>query len=122
MSMINHKNNKLDVVGMSASLVCAVHCAAIPVIFGLGAANLAEFLHHPVVEVSFLLVALVVATWSLGKSYLYQHRNKGPVLVGVAGMGLVCLGVIAHTWFITLPGGLILALAHFWNLKMLRGL
>ncbi len=120
MEMIEHKNNKLDIVGMSASLVCAVHCAAIPLIFGLGAAHLAEILHHPVVEVSFLLVALVVATWSLGKSYLYHHRNKRPLYLGVVGMALVCIGVIAHAWFITLPGGLVLALAHFWNLKMLR--
>ena len=118
--MIEHKNNKLDILGMSASLVCAVHCAAIPLVFSLGSAYMADLLHHPVFEVGFLLVALVLAVWSLGKSYLHHHGNRTPLLIGAAGMAMVVLGVMAHAWFITLPGGLILAIAHFWNLKLLR--
>ncbi len=118
--MIRHNPNKLDVLGMSASLICAVHCAAIPLFFSFGSAYMADLLHHPVFEVGFLLIAIVVAVWSLGKSYLNHHQDRRPLIVGVIGVVLVTFGVVLHSWFITLPGGLVLALAHFWNLKLLK--
>lgn len=118
--MIRHNTKRLDLLGMSASIICAVHCAAIPVLFSFGSAYMADLLHHPVFEVGFLLIAIVVAVWSLGKSYLNHHRNTRPLIFGVAGVALITMGVVMHAWFITLPGGLVLALAHFWNFKLLK--
>jgi len=118
--MIQHNNNKLDIYGMAASIICAVHCAAIPVLFTFGSAYMADILHHPVFEIGFLLIAIVIAVWSLGKSYLYHHHDKRPLIAGVFGVALVTLGVVLHAWQITLPGGLILAAAHFWNFKLLK--
>ena len=118
--MIEHKSNKLDILGMSASLICAVHCLAIPVVFSLGSAYMADLLHHPVIEVGFLLVAVVVAVWSLGTSYFHHHHNKKPLFLGIIGVILITLGVLVHAWFITLPGGLVLAWAHFLNYRLLR--
>ncbi|TVR84569.1 MAG: MerC domain-containing protein [Saprospirales bacterium] len=118
--MIEHKSNKLDILGMSASLVCAVHCLAIPLVFTLGSAYMAELLHHPVIEVGFLLIAVVIAVWSLGTSFLNHHHNRRPLVLGIIGVILITLGVVVHAWFITLPGGLVLAWAHFLNFKLLR--
>ncbi|TVQ43156.1 MAG: MerC domain-containing protein [Saprospirales bacterium] len=118
--MIQHNNNKLDIYGMAASLICAVHCAAIPLFLTLGSAYMAEILHHPVFEVGFLLIAIVIAVWSLGKSYLYHHHNRKPLVLGIIGLAIVILGVVLHAWQITLPGGLILAYAHLINFRMLK--
>lgn len=118
--MIEHKKNKLDLIGMSASLVCAVHCAMIPVFFSFGSAYLAELLHHPVFEVGFLVVAIIVAVWSLGTSYLFHHHNRIPLFIGILGVALITLGVAMHAWYITLPGGIVLAIAHLRNFRMLK--
>ena len=84
-------------LGVAASALCAVHCAALPVLAGLSA--IAEPLHSPVVEATLVGVAALVGFATLVPSYL-QHRRPQPLVLLVLGL-LLMLG--AHQGLPELP-------------------
>lgn len=112
---------KLDNIGMTASTLCAIHCAAVPVFFtslpllGLG------FLANPWVEWTMILFALVIGVWSIGSAY-HQYRKSWPLIVLGAGFALIIGGhVFIHNWVeaVIVPiGGLMIATAHYLNYKL----
>jgi hypothetical protein len=112
---------KLDNIGMTASTLCAIHCAAVPVFFtslplvGLG------FLANPWVEWTMILVALVIGISAIGGSFLRVHHRILPLLLLIAGFAAILLGHIFTTgWLeaIIVPaGGITIAIAHFINYK-----
>lgn len=93
-----HGRVDLDRVGAVASFVCAVHCAAIPVLLVLGGAGLVPMLDNRAVgwvEWGFVGVAAVIATTSAWRGYR-AHRRL-PVAFALAGsaLALVTLMVVA---------------------------
>lgn len=85
----------LDRVGAVASFVCAVHCAAIPILLGLGAAGAVSWFDHPGVEWALVGLAAVVGSFSAWRGYRV-HRNL-PVAIVLAGAALALLAVTAIT-------------------------
>jgi hypothetical protein len=112
---------KLDNIGMTASALCAVHCAVVPVLItalplmGLG------FLADPWVEWWMIILALVIGISSLSLSYLNTHRRILPLIMLAAGFGVIITGHLLITgWLeaVIVPcGGLTIAAAHFVNYK-----
>jgi hypothetical protein len=112
---------KLDNIGMTASTLCAIHCAAVPVFFtslplvGLG------FLANPWVEWGMIIVALVVGVWSIAGSFLNSHHKALPLILLVIGFATIILGhIFTKGWLeaIVVPlGGITIAVAHFVNYK-----
>jgi len=115
----------LDIVGMYASTICAVHCLALP--FLLVALPLAgiTFVADLLWEIAFLGVAAIVGITGISRSFKI-HRKKLPAILLMIGLLLLILSKIeishgheaieAHT-FIAFFGGIIVALAHFVNLR-----
>ena len=112
---------KLDNIGMTASTLCAIHCAAVPVFFtslpllGLG------FLANPWVEWSMILLALIVGVSSIGNSYFKVHHRVLPLLLLIIGFIVIIVGhIFTKGWLeaIIVPtGGFTIAIAHFVNYK-----
>jgi hypothetical protein len=112
---------KLDNIGMTASTLCAIHCAAVPVFFtslplvGLG------FLANPWVEWSMIIVALIIGVSSIGGSFLNSHHRVLPLLLLITGFVTIILGhIFTKGWLeaIIVPaGGITIAVAHFINYK-----
>jgi hypothetical protein len=112
---------KLDNIGMTASTLCAIHCAVVPMLIttlpliGLG------FLANPWVEWSMIILALMLGVSSIGMSYFRTHHRKLPLIMLVTGFMVIIVGHILITgWVeaIVVPcGGLIIATAHFVNYK-----
>ena len=112
---------KLDNIGMTASTLCAIHCAAVPVFFtslpilGLG------FLANPWVEWSMILLALVIGISSIGTSFLRIHHRILPLTLLLTGFITIILGhIFTKGWLeaIIVPmGGILIAFAHFVNYK-----
>ncbi len=112
---------KLDNIGMTASTLCAIHCAAVPVFFtslplvGMG------FLANPWVEWIMIMIALVVGISSIGNSYFKDHHRVLPLALLIAGFLIIIIGhLFTHGWIeaVVVPvGGLTIALAHFINYK-----
>ncbi|MBC7400189.1 MAG: MerC domain-containing protein [Mucilaginibacter sp.] len=112
---------RLDNLGMTASTLCAIHCAIVPVLFtflplaGLG------FLANPLFEWSMITLALLLGVSSIFLSYFRTHRRALPLLLLCSGFVLVIAGhIYLKGWeeAIIVPlGGLTIAAAHFVNYK-----
>ena len=114
-------NPKLDSIGMTASVLCAIHCAIVPIVitslplFGLG------FLANPWVEWSMIILALIIGIYAVGLSYFRTHHKILPVLLLVAGFLIIIAGHVFITGrreALVVPiGGLLIATAHFFNYR-----
>ena len=113
--------SKLDNIGMTASVLCAVHCAIVPLLltslplFGLG------FLANPWVEWSMIIFALGVGFYVIGSSYFNIHRKLLPMCLLIVGFLIIIGGHLFITSWreaIIVPiGGLLIATAHFFNFR-----
>ncbi|MGM9477343.1 MerC domain-containing protein [Pedobacter sp. GSP4] len=114
----------LDRIGITASTLCALHCAALPFfitvlpMWGMG------FLANEAVEISMIALSLILGVWSLSSAYRKQHRRIVPILVLVAGFACIAFGHFSGIGFlepVLIPlGGFTIAAAHYINLRLLK--
>ncbi len=111
-----------------ASFVCALHCALLPFVLALLPTLGLEFLADHAFERGFVLFACLLALLSLASGFR-RHRYAGPLLLAVPGLVLLLLGVtVAENYTVALHsvlvtcGGLLVAMAHFTNLRRDRAL
>lgn len=101
-----------DRLGGLLALICAIHCAVLPVIASLG-----SVFAHGVFDVAFLISAIGLTTYS---AYSAQKSNtlKLRILVMFSlGIFLLILSLIFHLHVISALGGIILAISHYLNFK-----
>ena len=114
----------LDRFGMSASFLCALHCAFAPLLVPLLAATGLGFIWSHEFEYAMIGITAVVGGWSLTSSYFKVHRSKLPYLLLGIGMALIALTklVLAENLeFIGLPAGAILiVVAHWLNYRLVK--
>ena len=114
-------NSKLDNVGMTASVLCAIHCAIVTLLItvlplvGLG------FLANPLVEWSMIIFALFIGIYAIGLSYVHTHHKPLPVLLLIGGFVIIIIGHLFvsgwHEALVVPVGGLMIATAHFFNFR-----
>jgi hypothetical protein len=114
----------LDFVGFSTSLLCAIHCAALPFLLSLAPLTGLQFLDHPAIETLIIFLSFFIASFALVKGYRRHHQRTLPFLLVSGGFLLLTVGHLLHgTWaetlLVTLGGGSI-ALAHLVNWKLIR--
>lgn len=116
-----------DKIGATASFLCAIHCAALPFVLTLLPLVGLEFLADHRFERSFVAFACALALLTLINGYR-RHRRPVPLMLASPGLALLLLGVTAaeqysivlHSVLVTC-GGVLLASAHFINLRLDRG-
>jgi hypothetical protein len=114
-------SSKLDSLGMTASTLCAIHCALVPIfitslpLIGLG------FLANPWFEWGMIILAFIIGTSSIGSSYFRMHKRVLPLLLLTIGFIIIVAGhVFISGWpegIIVPLGGFTIAIAHFFNYK-----
>lgn len=115
----------LDRIGATGSLLCAIHCAVLPVlIVALPSLGLAAWLGHGF-ELGFVAFATLLGLYSLVRSYR-RHRFIGALRLLVPGLALLWAGafyeplhdaLVPHAITMTL-GGTLVGLAHLVNLRL----
>lgn len=118
MKSMMSKNTRLDLAGATASLLCAVHCLALPLALSAGALGGLHWLHHPVLEGGLVISAVLIASWSLWPAYRDGRSNAAPGLAAAAGFALLALsrGVGSEAeHYLMAAGGLLIATAHYLN-------
>lgn len=115
---------RLDVVGAGASFLCALHCAAMPVLLStLPLAGL-EILASHRLEQAFVIAAAVFGFFVIGSGYC-RHRLAVVALSYLAGVAALVTGAFfthdawAHAGFLA-TGGVMLGLAHALNRRGVR--
>ena len=80
------KNNYWDIIGISASAVCAVHCLFLPVLFpflasiGIGLTMSEHF------EQILIIGTILMALTSVTHSYIKIHKNIYPYIILFIGI------------------------------------
>jgi hypothetical protein len=75
-----------DAIGISASLICAIHCILLPLFLSSLPFLGIELLKNVVFEDMTVLISLVVGSWALYLGYRKKHRKSWPVLLFALGM------------------------------------
>jgi hypothetical protein len=116
----------LDRLGATGSMLCAVHCAALPLVLAIAPAIGATFA-NPVFEVGFIAFASILGFASLLLGYR-QHQVARALLFLVPGIALLWTAVLIDTLHQSLiahavamaSGGTLVATAHVINLRLLH--
>ena len=111
-------------LGISASLICAIHCALMPLLvtsLPLFGVNLIENIW---VEISLLVFAFVVGFYSLWHGYRKHHHRIVTLLIFTAGITLFVVHQFVEVPYygitLILPGVISVLSAHFLNYRLCR--
>jgi len=116
-----------DRLGAAASLLCAIHCAALPFVLALLPALSLGFLADHGFERAFIICASVLALTMAVYGYR-RHRAARVFALLMPGLSMLWIGGFAfdlghatlwHSLFMV-AGGTCVALAHVANLRLAR--
>ena len=117
-------NAKLDIIAFTSSLICAIHCAAIPIVLSFSSLSSLHFLENPFIEWFFIILGLIFVFISLWPSYKKVHHKLKPLRIAALGFTLIAIGRFEFTelWEIsnTVLGASLVSLAHYYNWKLLK--
>ncbi len=113
-----------DFLGFLASMLCAVHCAALPLILTFSTLSGLTFLASHTIEFVFIGISAILATWSLIPAYQSHHHNIKPLaIVAIGFILLIASRFFPHGFtehFITAIGGCFIAVAHITNWRLMK--
>lgn len=116
--------SRLDVLGASASFLCAAHCAALPVLLPLLPLAGLEFLASHELDLAFVAGAVVLGLVAVLRGWRHHGDRSVPAGFLIASSLLLA----GATWFheggahapILVAGGLLMGWTHLLNLVLLR--
>lgn len=115
---------KLDRVGITASALCAVHCAIMPFVITLLPLVGLEFLSSIWIEVGIIVLSIVIGLSSLVPSYIKYHQKIAPIVLLIVGFlfifGTHLLGFHELEPVLVPLGGITIATAHLLNWKWMK--
>lgn len=118
----------IDRFGALWSLLCAVHCAVLPLVLVLAPSFALGVWWDDQVERITVIVVSVVVTLSLGLGHL-RHRGWSALALMVPGLLLMWSALLIPAVHQSVPahalamacGGVLVGLAHLANLRLNRG-
>lgn len=114
----------LDFVGFSASLLCALHCAALPFLLSLAPLAGLQFLNNAWIEYTIILVSFFIASYALVHGYRRHHQKPMALLIVLAGFILIGTGHLLQVeWqeiILTSCGAVVVSVAHLINWKQIK--
>jgi len=120
----NRRKINLDRIGFTTSILCAIHCAALPFMISLLPLLGLELLARPSVEISVTTLSIIIAVISFVPAYRKHHCNKTPIILMIGGLGFIfCthfFGLANFESALVPAGALSIALAHYLNWKLSR--
>lgn len=115
---------KSDRLGVIVSLLCAVHCAALPLLLSFGVLEMGFMSDHVIVDAIFLALSFYIAGNSLVASYRKIHRNFKPLVLAGLGFSIfIPYLFIFHDhslWYLSVIAGLLIAGAHMYNHRLVH--
>lgn len=110
---------RLDHLGIGLAGLCVLHClATLVVVSALGLGG--HFLLDENIHRIGLVLALIVAALAIGRGMLASGRRT-PFIVALAGLALMGVALLVphgtNEFLLTLAGVVIVAVAHWMNLR-----
>lgn len=76
----------LDALGVTTSILCAIHCAILPLVMASLPILGINILHNSFFEYGMIALAFVIGTVALWHGFIRHHRRLTPWLLFVGGM------------------------------------
>jgi hypothetical protein len=120
------EGDRLDRLGAAASLACALHCAAMPLLVSLLPLVGLSFLAKEQTEWALICLSLGLGSLSLLPSYARKHRRLRPLLLFAFGASLIITAPLSAEEGARLEapamtlGALMIACAHMVNRRLCR--
>ena len=120
--LLMKKKINWDVLGIGASLACAIHCALLPLfltslpLFGV------NIIHHIGFEIGMILLALCIGGYSLYHGYKKHHHSLLPLSFFFAGFIFLVVKqffILYETWLL-IPAVILIITAHLLNFRFCR--
>ncbi len=110
-----------DKVGVTTSLVCAVHCLALPLLLTSLPILGIDLIQNESVEIAMIVLAFLVGIVALAKGRK-AYRSYLPIIFFIIGIGCLILKEVWHAWHNTIlvPAVFFILLAHYTNHKMTK--
>ncbi len=111
-----------DVLGISVSLACAIHCAILPLVLTSLPVLGTNIINHTGFELSMIAVSAVIGLISLWHGYNKHHHRIQPALLFVAGILLLASKQLfsIKEIYILIPAVIIIIWAHWLNYRLCR--
>lgn len=111
-----------DALGISASVICAIHCAVLPVfltslpVFGI------EILHNKYFELGMIALAAFIGVYALHHGWKKHHHKKLPMLLFSIGMFFLLSKEWLHhiSVYLLIPAIFFILAAHLLNYRLCR--
>lgn len=86
-----------DKLSIGASIACAVHCVALPLVFTTLPLLGVELLENIYLELCTIAISLFIGGWAVWKGYRKHHRSKLLLVMFIAGILLLVAGNFVTT-------------------------
>jgi asparagine N-glycosylation enzyme membrane subunit Stt3 len=124
MRILNSYSFALDVAGMWASGLCALHCLFVPILLSFTTFSGLVFLEDPWLENAILFISAILGMLALLPSYYRHHRKGTPVVLFIIGILVIaCAKNTSLEFFETtgsVIGGTCMAVAHGINYRICK--
>lgn len=109
----------LDALGVTASVLCAIHCAVLPLVVASLPVFGINIVHNVLFEYGMIGLAFVVGTVALWHGFTRHHHRLIPWLLFMGGMIALIAKQIWHNWELAfLPVAVLLVVgAHVLNYR-----
>ena len=120
--------NRLDKIGIASSLLCAIHCAILPVLLILFPIISLSFFVSETIELFFLISSLIIGIFSICFG-IRIHKNWKIFALLSSGFVILLLGKIFHESYLhnnlshnlfMAFGGCLVAFSHYLNDKLCK--
>lgn len=108
-----------DALGISTSILCAIHCAVLPLAVATLPVLGINIVHNTIFEYGMIGLAFLIGTWALWHGFSHHHRRLTPWFLFVAGITLLIVKQIWHSYELKiLPFAVLFIItAHVLNLR-----
>lgn len=111
-----------DALGIGASIVCAIHCALLPLmltslpLFGI------NIIHHLGFELGMIVLALLIGSYSMYHGYAKHHHRLLPWAIFLTGGGFLILKQLfpVYQLWLLVPAVAFIVYAHLLNVRSCR--
>ncbi len=107
-------------MGIATSVLCAIHCALLPVIMSSLPIFGINIVHNVFFEWGMIVLAFMVGSYSLYHGFIRHHRSFQPILIFSLGFVFLVLKQFYHEFeFSFLATAVILIIsAHYYNYRL----
>ena len=109
-----------DGVGIATSILCAIHCALLPIV--ASALPALSGIHNVLFEWGMIVLAFVVGIYSLRHGFKTHHRNYTPFYLFGIGFAFLITKQFFHSQelYFLIPAVIFMVAAHYRNYRLCK--